>query len=243
MRAGARVLDRFIAAQQDYWNDWNAAKDERPLSDISRDQREVVLKWLSAQGRHDLDILEVGCGAGWLCPSLKPFGRVTGTDISDRVLEDAAARIPDVRFVAGDFMTLDLGAQQFDVIVTLEVLSHFADQPAFVAKLAALLRPGGLLMLATQNRPVLERYNNVPPAPPPQVRLWVDRDELVSLLIPHFEIRRLSAISPTANKGLYRFILGRRSKRVLRTLFGRSIENAFARAGLGWTLITMARKR
>ncbi|MGQ0531466.1 MAG: class I SAM-dependent methyltransferase, partial [Caulobacteraceae bacterium] len=153
------------------------------------------------------------------------------------------ARIRDVRFIAGDFMTLDFGGKQFDVIVTLEVLSHLADQQAFVARIAGLLRPGGLLILATQNRPVLERYNSVPPAPPVQVRQWVDRDELVSLLVPHFEIQHLRTISATANKGVYRFILSRKSKRVLRALFGRIIEDAFARAGLGWTLITLARKR
>lgn len=235
-------MDQPIVVQQAYWNDWNAAKNERPLSDISADQRELVVEWLSEIGRTDLKILEVGCGAGWLCPSLKPFGRVTATDLSDAVLHEAAERVPDVKFVAGDFMELNFDGQ-FDVIVSLEVLSHVADHPRFMSKLASLLRPGGLLMLATQNRPVLERHNNVPPPAPEQLRNWVDRDELTALLMPHFEIRRLRSISATANKGFYRLILGRKAKRAMRALFGRSLENAMARAGLGWTLITLARKR
>ena len=240
---GTQLMDQPIAVQQAYWNDWNAAKNERPLSDISADQRELVVQWLSRIGRTDLKILEVGCGAGWLCPSLKPFGHVTATDLSEGVLREAAARVPDVKFVAGDFMELDLGTGQYDVIVSLEVLSHVADHPAFMAKLATLLRPGGMLMLATQNRPVLERHNNVPPPAPEQLRNWVDRDELMALLMPHFEIRQLRSISATANKGFYRLILGRKAKRAMRALFGRSLENAMARAGLGWTLIALARKR
>src|ERR1700741_529882 len=96
-------LDKPLAEQQAYWNEWNAAKGERVLSDMSRDQRELVLRWLAGLGRTDLDILEVGCGAGWLCPSLKPYGHVTATDWSDVVLARASERIPDVQFMAGDF--------------------------------------------------------------------------------------------------------------------------------------------
>jgi 2-polyprenyl-3-methyl-5-hydroxy-6-metoxy-1,4-benzoquinol methylase len=236
-------MDHSIEVQQAFWNRWNAAKGERPLSDISRDQRDVVVQWLTHIGRTDLDILEVGCGAGWMCPSLKPFGRVTGTDISDAVLQKLSATIPDVAFVAGEFMALDFEDRRFDVVVTLEVLSHMPDHPAFIAKLASLLRPGGWLMLATQNRPVLEQYNNVPPAPPEQLRHWVDRSELASLLAPHFDIVNLRAISPTANKGLYRLILGQKSKRAVRAVFGRALENVMANAGLGWTLVTLAQKR
>lgn len=232
-----------IAAQEKYWNQWNTAKSARPLSDNSRDQRSVVVEWLSALNRTDLDILEVGCGVGWLCPSLKPFGRVTGTDLPEAVVQEAAARVPDVRFVAGDFMALNLGSEQFDVVVTLEVLSCVADQAGFIAKLASLLRKDGVLILATPNRPVLERYNKVKPLAAEQIRHHVDRDELAALLAPHFEIESLRTICATANKGPYRYILGRRPKQVLRKVFGRTIENAMAQAGFGWALITLARKR
>lgn len=237
-------MDQPILVQQaSYWNDWNASKSTRPLSETSADQRTLVLKWLGKTGRTDLNILEVGCGAGWLCPSLKPFGKVTATDLSAGVLREAASRIPDVEFVPGDFMALDFPGSRFDVIVSLEVLSHVSDQPAFITKLADLLAPGGLLMLATQNRPVLERHNRVPLPSPQQLRLWVDRDELTALLQPRFDIRDLRSISATANKGFYRFLVGRKFKRALRLLFGRRLEDALAQAGLGWTLITLAQKR
>jgi len=126
---------------------------------VSRDQKKVVLAWLTSIGRTDLDILDVGCGAGWLDPSLKQFGVVTATDLSADVLARVRTRIPQVNYIAGDFMKLPFEASSFDVAVSLEVLAHVADQTAFVAKINSLLRPGGWLMLATQNRSVLERHN------------------------------------------------------------------------------------
>jgi 2-polyprenyl-3-methyl-5-hydroxy-6-metoxy-1,4-benzoquinol methylase len=134
----------------------------------------VVCEWLQSLGRTDLDIIEVGCGSGWFSPRLTRFGRVTGTDLSDDALARAQQRAPEVRFVAGDFMELDFGTDCFDVVVTLEVLSHVADQRAFIRKLARHLRPGSHLMLATQNRFILQYLNRRPPPAPGQLRRWVD---------------------------------------------------------------------
>lgn len=232
-----------IGLQRDFWDGWNASHREHKLSDVSLDQRDAVVRWLSNLGRTDLNIIEVGCGAGWLCPSLKPFGQLTATDMTDQVLARASARFPDVHFVAGDFMALDFERESFDVVVSLEVLSHVADHAAFVQKLSTLLRPGGLLILATQNRPVLERFNTVEPQQPGQLRRWFDRDELSALLAPHFEIRELKTITPVASKGPLRLVAGQKTKRIFRLFVGRTVERALASAGLGWTLMTLAHKR
>jgi 2-polyprenyl-3-methyl-5-hydroxy-6-metoxy-1,4-benzoquinol methylase len=45
-----------------------------------------------------------------------------------------------------------------------------ADLQAFIAKVANLLKPGGYLMLATQNLPVPERYHRIPPPARDQLR-------------------------------------------------------------------------
>ncbi|MCC6787808.1 MAG: class I SAM-dependent methyltransferase [Hyphomonadaceae bacterium] len=236
-------MNQPIELQRDYWDAWNASNREQRLSEVSLDQREVVLGWLAGFDRTDLDLIEVGCGAGWLCPALKQFGRVTATDLSPQVLGRASQRVPDVRFVAGDFMALELAPASFDVVVSLEVLSHVADHQAFVQKLHTILRTGGHLMLATQNRPVLERFNDVPQTQPGQLRHWFDKPELEALLDPFFEVRHLQTITPVASKGPLRLVAGRKTKRLVRTVVGRSIERALANAGLGWTLMVLARKR
>lgn len=232
-----------MEAQQRFWNDWNTAAREHHLETVSTDQADVVAGWLRGLGRNDLDILDAGCGTGWLCERLRPFGTVTGTDLSHEVLDRARARLPDVRFVSGDFMALDFGNAAFDVVTSLEVLSHVADQPAFVAKLARHLRPGGYLMLATQNRPVLQRYNRIPPPKPGQLRHWVDKKELRDLLAREFEVIDIFSATPKANKGLMRIINSRTFNKPIRALVGRRLDRLKEAAGLGWTLMALARKR
>ena len=234
-------MDKSIQAQCDYWSSWNSTNRESHVSDTGVDQREVILRWLQRLGRTDLDIIEVGCGTGWLCPSLANFGKVTGTDLCDEVISRAQERMPDIKFVSGDFMSLDFPDASFDVIVSLEVIAHVADHDAFVAKLFRMLRPGGVLMMVSQNRPVLERYNNVPPPAEGQLRRWFDRDELRALLSRYFDVQELFAITPRADKGAPRLLLGHTARKFIRRVPGRLIERALA-PEFGWTLMAFCRK-
>ena len=98
-----------MATQRGFWNDWNARHREQTVDLVTIRQADVVESWLRGLGRQDLNLIEVGCGAGWFCPKLTPFGEVTATDLSDEVLARAKIQTPDVDFVAGDFMALDFG--------------------------------------------------------------------------------------------------------------------------------------
>ena len=234
--------DTPLDLQQSFWNGWNAEFREDAMSAVSHRQAEIVTGWLERLGRTDLDLLEVGCGSAWFAPALGRFGTVTATDLSDEVLDRAAKRWPQATFVAGDFMALDLGVSRFDVVVSLEVLSHVFDQTAFIRKIARHLKPGGLLMLATQNRHVLERYNAIPPPAPGQLRRWVYREELASLLVPDLEPLELFTVSPIARVGIMRWVNSRKVNAPIRAIFGDRVERMKERAGLGWTLMALARK-
>jgi 2-polyprenyl-3-methyl-5-hydroxy-6-metoxy-1,4-benzoquinol methylase len=185
----------------------------------------------------------VGCGSGWFCQELAEFGTVTATDLSDEVLARAQQRLPDVTFVPGDFMELDFGSEKFDVIVALEVLSHMASQTAFVTKLASHLRIGGQLMLAIQNRPILQKYNHIPPPDPGQLRRWVDARELSSLLTKEFKVRELFSVTPRANRGIMKILHSRTFNRPIRALLGNRIDGLKEAMGLGWTLMARAQKK
>lgn len=232
-----------IQQQRDAWSEWAVTTRERRLTEISTDQREVVLAWLDQTDRANLNILEVGCGPGWLCPDLKRFGDVTATDLVDDVLDRARARVSGVCFISGDFMELDFEPGSYDVVVTLEVLAHVADQRAFISKIATTLKPGGTLILATQNRPVLEQHNNVPAPSPGQIRTWVDANELRQLLAPDFDVRELKIITPITNKGPWRLFNNRKINWLLKKLFGNGPKRLKENLGLGWTLMTLAQKK
>lgn len=238
--------DDALPAQQLFWNGWNSANREVAVADVSDDQSAVVVRWLDALGRNDLNLIDIGCGTGWLSARLRPYGDVVGTDLADEVVSRASARHPDIRFHAGDFMTLDFAPGSFDVAVSCEVLSHVADQPAFLARIAQLLKPGGRFMIATQNRPAL-MLNDIPPPAPGQLRHWVDRKQLTRLLGAEFEIEEMFSITPRFNRGALRLLNSRRLNAVVsRAGLGtamRAVRRLEEAADLGWTLMALARKR
>lgn len=238
--------DEALPAQQSFWNGWNTANREIAVADVSDDQSEVILRWMDALGRDNLKLIDIGCGTGWLSSRLRRYGEVVGTDLADEVLGRAAKRYPDIRFCAGDFMSLDFAPASFDVAVSCEVLSHVADQPAFLARIAHLLKPGGRLMIATQNRPALMR-NDIPPPAPGQLRHWIDRGELKGLLGAAFDVEQMFSITPRFNRGVLRRLnSGRLNSAAARIGLGpamRGLRRLQERADLGWTLMALARKR
>jgi 2-polyprenyl-3-methyl-5-hydroxy-6-metoxy-1,4-benzoquinol methylase len=225
-----------------FWNRWNAECREQEQGEVSLRQRQVVLGWLQRLGLFDAALIEIGCGAGWLIPDLLPFGQVTATDLAHAVVERARQRVPEARLVAGDFMRLDFPAATVDVAVSLEVRSHVPDQAAFLGRVARLLTPGGHLMLATQNLPVLRRNRILPPAPG-QLRRWVDRTELRALLVPHFEVVEMFTVTPLCNRGPLRLVTSYKVKQLARLVAGQAYEGLLERLGLGWTTMALARRR
>jgi 2-polyprenyl-3-methyl-5-hydroxy-6-metoxy-1,4-benzoquinol methylase len=234
-----------IEKQRDFWNDWNASTREKELNEISIEQTDVIVSWLESLERRDLKIIEVGCGAGWLCTHLVRFGQVTATDLSDEVLTRAAQRIPEARFIAGDFMTTEVGSG-YDVAISLEVLAHVADQAAFLSKIWSLLKPGGHLMLATQNKPAL-MLNDVAAPKPGQLRHWVDRHELQELLAQRFELKQMFSITPRFNRGPLRILNSPRLQRAADAAFVGSVLRGLKwvqnRLWLGWTIMVLATAR
>jgi 2-polyprenyl-3-methyl-5-hydroxy-6-metoxy-1,4-benzoquinol methylase len=198
-----------VGEQAKFWNSWNAQHREQQVGLVSERQSATVLGWMTTPvGTGGLDILEVGCGSGWMCERLVAFGRVAGIDFADDVIKRAQARAPHIRFIAGDFMSMDLSEFEAsaDVVVSLEVLSHVPDQAEFIRRISALLRPNGHLILATQNRFVLERSAGVTPRAPGQIRKWVNARELRSVLEPGFDVLQLTSVLPYGHNGVLRLI-------------------------------------
>ena len=105
-------------------------------------------------------ILDMGCGAGLLTePLARMGGTVTGVDAAQENIGIAQAHAAQSRLTI-DYRAGEIDAvrdETFDVITCLEVIEHVADPVRFIAELAGLLAPGGLMILSTPNRTALSR--------------------------------------------------------------------------------------
>jgi 2-polyprenyl-6-hydroxyphenyl methylase/3-demethylubiquinone-9 3-methyltransferase len=105
-------------------------------------------------------VLDVGCGAGLLCEPLARLGAaVTGIDATlENIVvarEHAAKSGFSIDYRAGSVETLD--EAPFDLVTCMEVIEHVEAPAPFVAQLARMVAPGGLLILSTPNRTALSR--------------------------------------------------------------------------------------
>jgi hypothetical protein len=98
-------------------------------------------------GKACVRVLEAGCGS-MSHVRFPEASHLTGVDISQRQL-DGHRRL-DERIV-GDVQTCELPAESFDAVVCWNVLEHLRDPEAAVRRLAAAVRPGGILVLACPN--------------------------------------------------------------------------------------------
>lgn len=106
-----------------------------------------------------LAMLDIGCGGGLLAEPLARLGaQVTGIDAAERNIaiarahaEQTGTRITYLPCAAEDLLN---GQQRFDVVLAMEVIEHVSDPAVFLATAAALMKPDGLLFVATLNRTV-----------------------------------------------------------------------------------------
>ena len=105
-----------------------------------------------------LRLLDIGCGGGLLSEPMSRLGfQVVGVDASARNIGTATTHADQVG-VSVDYRCTtaeDLlagGEAPFDVILNMEVIEHVADPGAYLRDCARLLKPGGLMIVATLNR-------------------------------------------------------------------------------------------
>lgn len=156
-------VERFAAMAGDWWNPLGKF---RPLHQINPVRlayiREQILSHGGIDGRAikpfaGLTILDVGCGGGLVCEPLARLGaRVTGLDPAEENIAVARAHAREqglaIDYLAGTTWDLAARGPVFDHVAALEVVEHVPDVAAFLRSCAALLKPGGLLLLSTLNR-------------------------------------------------------------------------------------------
>jgi 2-polyprenyl-6-hydroxyphenyl methylase/3-demethylubiquinone-9 3-methyltransferase len=104
-----------------------------------------------------LSLLDIGCGGGLLSEPMARLGfAVTGADASERNIGTASAHATqsglNIDYRATSAESLVAEGLGFDVVLNMEVVEHVADVSAYLASCTALVKPGGLTIVATLNR-------------------------------------------------------------------------------------------
>ncbi|OGQ99686.1 MAG: methyltransferase [Deltaproteobacteria bacterium RIFOXYD12_FULL_55_16] len=103
------------------------------------------------------DIFEVGCAPGkWLAFMAKEFAmRPSGIEYSEAGMQATLENFKILRLVPGLILTGDFlqakPVRQFDVVMSLGFIEHFANVDEVVALHLQWLKPGGILILGVPN--------------------------------------------------------------------------------------------
>ena len=113
-------------------------------------------------------VLDACCGTGDLALACAPAGgRVTGLDFSERMLERARRKAPQLEWVRGDVLALPFPDASFDAATVGFGLRNVSDMDRALTELRRVLRSGGRLAILEIVRPkgVLSPFYSV----------WFDR--------------------------------------------------------------------
>lgn len=105
-------------------------------------------------------VLDIGCGGGILAESMARLGAdVQGIDVVERNIAIATHHARqsevDVHYELTTAEALSDRGETFDLVLTMEVVEHVADLEGFMDACCSLVKPGGLMFVATINRTVL----------------------------------------------------------------------------------------
>jgi SAM-dependent methyltransferase len=108
----------------------------------------LVIDWISRSypNRHDLQVLDVGCGTGLMMQELALLGDVRGVDLSDQAVDYCRQRgIMGAQL--GDVCRLEFPDESFDVVCAVDILEHIEDDHRALTEWKRVLKPDGRIFV------------------------------------------------------------------------------------------------
>lgn len=145
---------------------------------------------------NNLNILDVGCGRGWLTNLLSKYGNVEGIEPVKGVVSYAKVLFPAIQFYHGTARTLlNKGLREYNLIVSSEVIEHvpYEKKDEFVNDLRNLMVNNGYLIITTPRKEALEviAQGNQP------VEDWLSEKDVLKLFASNgFEVLLKKFVSP-----------------------------------------------
>jgi 2-polyprenyl-6-hydroxyphenyl methylase/3-demethylubiquinone-9 3-methyltransferase len=152
VNADAAELAKFASLAHQYWDPAGPLRTLHALNPVRAGYVAARIGMASAR------VADVGCGGGLLAEAMARGGaRVTAIDLEPGMI-DVARLHAATAGLAIDYRNESCGALAdrepgaFDAVCCMELIEHVPDPAALVADLAALLRPGGSLVISTISR-------------------------------------------------------------------------------------------
>lgn len=157
-------VEKFSAMAADWWDPHG---DFRPLHKFNpvrlgflreRAAAHFALDPASRRPLEGLSLIDVGCGGGLVAEPMARLGaQVTAVDASEANIKTAMTHARenglDIDYRVGTVEgMIAAGSGPYDIVLALEVVEHVADPRQFLQDAASLVRPGGLMVVATINR-------------------------------------------------------------------------------------------
>jgi ubiquinone/menaquinone biosynthesis C-methylase UbiE len=145
-------------------------------AELARLKAQADVAWpqeLAALRRHglatDSDVLEAGCGPGFVTQRLLEHvrdGSVTALDVDSAMLAHARELVATshrARFLEASAVATGLPDAAFDVVVARFLLQHLPDVPAALTEFRRVLRPGGRLIVVDGDNDFSLLFDPEPP--------------------------------------------------------------------------------
>lgn len=103
-------------------------------------------------------IVDIGCGDGFHLELLRDFGKknwtLEGVDADERAAWMAEKK--GLKVYCGTLETLDLPRKSYDLAFLIQTVEHIADPPQLLRRVLSILKPGGRLVIVTDNTDSLD---------------------------------------------------------------------------------------
>ncbi|HVY86801.1 MAG TPA: bifunctional 2-polyprenyl-6-hydroxyphenol methylase/3-demethylubiquinol 3-O-methyltransferase UbiG [Caulobacterales bacterium] len=157
----AAEIEKFSALARQWWDPKGPFGALHRMNPVRLNFiRERAERQFGGSGRFPLkglSILDIGCGGGLIsAPLARLGGEITAVDASEEAIGAARAHAEraglEIDFRVTTAEALAAQNARYDIVVAMEIIEHVADVQAFLTSAAALVKPGGLLLLSTINR-------------------------------------------------------------------------------------------
>ncbi|MBS0625411.1 MAG: 3-demethylubiquinone-9 3-O-methyltransferase [Verrucomicrobia bacterium] len=138
----------------DLYEEWYTRSDH-PIA-LLRAENAIRIPWILEKiGSKPAQVLDIGCGAGFLANALASSGHsVTGIDLSEPSLEIAKrfASRKAPKYIRANAYSLPFPDGSFDAVCAMDILEHVEEPGLVIGEAARMLKPGGQFFFHTFNR-------------------------------------------------------------------------------------------